>query len=300
MKKKRGARLLLWLLLIVLAITVLPVALLRWIPPPTSSYMLQSPVKPVRYHWVPQEQISKLAGRAVVAAEDQKFYEHQGFDIEAIEKAREHNKHSKRTRGASTISQQTAKNLFLWPGGGYFRKGIEAGYTILIEALWPKQRILEVYLNIAEFGPGIYGVEAASQAYFHHSAAKLSPGEAAHLAAVLPSPRHWSVTHPGSYVQRRVGWIVGQMGYGNHKPDAEPEPDIPDELQQQIDADDDVAVPAESSAPPAAQDENGASQPLLPDDEPEALPVLPPPTESPSPDHAADRSAPAQSLPAPQ
>src|SRR3546814_146042 len=150
MKKRRGPRLLLWLLLAVLAVTVLPVGLLRFIPPPTSSYMLQSPVKPVRYHWVPHERISKLAGRAVIASEDQKFYDHKGFDIEAIEKAREHNKHSKRTRGASTISQQTAKNLFLWPGGGYFRKGIEAGYTILIEALWPKQRILEVYLNIAE------------------------------------------------------------------------------------------------------------------------------------------------------
>src|SRR3546814_5662970 len=98
--------------------------------------------------------------RAVIASEDQKFYDHKGFDSETIEKVREHNNHSKRTGGASTMSQQTAKNLFLWPGGGYFRKGIEAGYTILIEALWPKQRILEVYLNIAEFGPGIYGIEA--------------------------------------------------------------------------------------------------------------------------------------------
>src|SRR3546814_21045253 len=100
----------------------------------------------------------------------------------------------------------------LFPYTTLFRSGIEAGYTILIEALWPKQRILEVYLNIAEFGPGIYGIEAASQAYFHHSAAKLSPTEAAHLASVLPSPRHWSVPHPGRYVPRRVGWIVGQMG----------------------------------------------------------------------------------------
>src|SRR3546814_11775234 len=107
--------------------------------------------------------------------------------------------------------------------------------------------MLEVYRNIAEFGPGIYGIEAASQAYFHHSAAKLSPTEAAHLASVLPSPRHWSVTHPGRYVQRRVGWNVGQMGFGRHKPDTEPEPDIPDELQQQHHAADGVPAPA---APP--------------------------------------------------
>lgn len=302
MKKKRrhGLRLLPWLLFAGLAITVLPVALLRWIPPPTSSYMLQSPVKPVRYQWVPHEQISKLAGRAVVASEDQKFYQHNGFDIEAIEKAREHNKHSKRTRGASTISQQTAKNLFLWSGGGYFRKAIEAGYTILIEAFWPKQRILEVYLNIAEFGPGIYGVEAAAQTYFHHSAAKLSPSEAAHLASVLPSPRHWSVTHPGSYVQRRVSWIVGQMGYGGRTRNAEPEPDIPDDLQQQIDADDGTPVFTESSPPPVPPNggpNSEANHDLLPDDEPEALPVLPPPAESSAPRSEPDRDAPAQSLP---
>src|SRR3546814_1798120 len=107
--------------------------------------------------------------------------------------------------------------------------------------------MLEVYLNIAEYGPGIYGIEAAAHAYFHHSAAKLSPTEAAHLASVLPSPRHWSVTHPGSYVQRRVGWIVGQMGFGRHKPETEPEPDIPDGWKQQIDADDGVTAPVERS-----------------------------------------------------
>lgn len=290
MKKRRGPRLLLWLLLAVLAVTVLPVALLRWVPPPTTSYMLQSPVKPVRYHWQPHDKISKLAGRAVVASEDQKFYQHNGFDIEAIEKAREHNKHSRHTRGASTISQQTAKNLFLWSGGGYLRKGIEAGYTMLIEAFLPKQRILDIYLNIAEFGPGIYGVEAASQAYFHHSAASLSPSEAAHLASVLPSPRHWSVTHPGSYVQRRVRWIVGQMGYGGRKPDTEPEPDIPDDLQQQIDEDDGLQSAAESQLPVAATPNgNGAGLPLLPDDEPESLPTLPPPgSASPPSEPAAD------------
>ncbi|MGH8443642.1 MAG: monofunctional biosynthetic peptidoglycan transglycosylase, partial [Solimonas sp.] len=211
---------------LVLALTVLPVALLRWVPPPTTSYMLQSPTRPVQYRWVPRSRISDAARRAVVAAEDQKFWTHDGFDLDAIEKAREHNQKSKRKRGASTISQQTAKNLFLWSGGGYFRKGIEAGYTLLIEAMWPKERILEVYLNVAEFGPGIYGVEAASQAYFHKPAAKLTAMEAARLAAVLPSPRHWSVAQPGAYVQRRANWIVGQMGYGGSRPGTEPEPEI--------------------------------------------------------------------------
>jgi monofunctional biosynthetic peptidoglycan transglycosylase len=271
-RRRLLSRLLLWVVVMALALTVLPVALLRWIPPPTSSYMLRSPVKPVKYHWTPRAKIADTARRAVVAAEDQKFWTHNGFDLEAIDKARQHNQHSRHIRGASTISQQTAKNLFLWAGGGYFRKGIEAGYTILIEALWPKQRILEMYLNIAEFGPGIYGVEAASQAYFHHSAASLSASEAAHLAAVLPSPRRWSVTHPGGYVQRRVGWILGQMGDGGRQPQSapEPEPEIPDELQQQIEHDEDRAT-ARTPREPAAQ--------LDPDDEPETLPDrLPPPS----------------------
>ncbi|HET8881628.1 MAG TPA: monofunctional biosynthetic peptidoglycan transglycosylase [Solimonas sp.] len=311
-KRHAGRRLLWWLLLGALAVTVLPVALLRWIPPPTTAYMLQSPVKPVRYHWVPREKISAMAGRAVVASEDQKFYTHDGFDLEAIEKARAHNRRSKHVRGASTISQQTAKNLFLWPGGGYFRKAIEAGYTILIEAFWPKPRILEMYLNIAEFGPGIYGVEAASQAYFHHSAATLTANEAARLASVLPSPRHWSVTHPGHYVQRRVGWIVGQMGYG-HRPAAEPEPDIPDELQRQIDEDEgdlpieaapapssesapeSVPEPVPESVPEAAPETPppaAPAPPLEPDDEPMPVPVLPPPADDAAAPAPAPESAP--------
>lgn len=273
-------RVLAWLLAAALALTVLPVLLLRWLPPPTSSYMLQSPTRPVQYHWEPARRISEPARRAVIAAEDQKFWTHRGFDLEAIEKAREHNRRSRRIRGASTISQQTAKNLFLWSGGGYFRKGIEAGYTVLIEALWPKSRILEMYLNIAEFGPGIYGVEAAAQAYFHKSAAELTPSEAARLAAVLPSPRHWSVTRPGAYVQRRAAWILGQMGYGHRA--SEPEPEIPEELQREIDEDQ-----GESEAPvpaPAAPDE-AAPPPLDPDDEPESPPALeaPPPEAAPEP-----------------
>lgn len=278
-KRRRGLRLLGWLLFAALAVTVLPVALLRVLPPPTTAYMLQSPTRPVRYHWVPASRISDNARRAVVAAEDQKFWTHNGFDLEAIEQARAHNRRSRHKRGASTISQQTAKNLFLWPGGGYFRKGIEAGYTVLIEALWPKQRILEVYLNVAEFGPGIYGVEAASQAYFHKPAARLTPMEAARLAAVLPSPRHWSVTRPGAYVQRRANWIVGQMGYGSRsaEPEPEPEPDIPEELQRQIDEEEagraPASVPAESPSPappavPSAPDAAPSPESSAPTDPP--------------------------------
>ncbi len=217
-------------LLLALALLLLPVLALRWLPVPISAFMLASPVQPVRQQWVAAEQIADSARRAVVASEDQKFFEHQGFDVEAIEKAYSHNQKAKRKRGASTISQQTAKNLFLWSGGGYFRKGLEAAYTVLIEALWPKQRILTVYLNIAEFGPGIYGVEAASQAYFKKPAAQLTPTEAARLAAVLPSPRKWKVVNPGVYVQKRSAWILRQMGYSSrplrsYTPDVDPEPE---------------------------------------------------------------------------
>lgn len=238
-------RVLLAAVLIVTALLLLPVLALRWLPAPTSAFMLASPVRPVRQQWVPPERIADSARRAVVASEDQKFFEHQGFDVEAIEKAYAHNQKAKHKRGASTISQQTAKNLFLWSGGGYFRKGLEAAYTVLIEALWPKQRILTVYLNIAEFGPGIYGVEAAAQTYFEKSAAQLTASEAARLAAVLPSPRRWSVAKPGPYVQKRTAWILRQMGYGTAPrpvtaPERDPEPlsspDEPDDAAPAVDA----------------------------------------------------------------
>ena len=222
---KRFFKVILLLVLLGLAVFVLPVAALRWLPAPTSAFMLASDTSPVRYQWISAGQIPDAARRAVVASEDQKFFEHEGFDIEAMQKAYAHNQKSKRRRGASTISQQTAKNLFLWQGGGYFRKGIEAVYTVLIEALWPKQRILTVYLNIAEFGPGIYGLEAASQAFFKKPAAKLSLAEVARLAAVLPSPRKWSAAKPGPYVQKRSFWILRQMGAGPRaEPASEPEP----------------------------------------------------------------------------
>jgi len=229
---------------------LLPVLALRWLPAPTSAFMLASDVKPVRHQWVPAEAIADTARRAVVASEDQKFFEHQGFDIEAIQKAYASNqKKGRRVRGASTISQQTAKNLFLWSGGGYFRKGIEAVYTVLIEALWPKQRILTVYLNIAEFGPGIYGVEAAAQAYFKKPAAKLTANEAARLAAVLPNPTKWKVSKPGPYVQKRTTWILGQMGYGARR--QEPPPEEPEPLPG-MDHDASPVVEADAPAPEGA------------------------------------------------
>ena len=210
-----------------LILVLVCMALLRWLPPPTTAFMLQSQVKPVRYTWVPLARISQFAGLAVIASEDQKFRLHHGFDVEAMQKAYEQNqKNHHRKRGASTISQQTAKNLFLWPEGGYARKAVEAALTSLMELMWSKDRILEMYLNIAEFGPGIYGVEAASRAYFSKSAANLSPDEAARLAAVLPNPRQWNAKNPGPYVQRRANWVMGQMGYGSRSSPVE-EPDMP-------------------------------------------------------------------------
>ncbi len=249
-RRIRPLRWLLYLLLLGLALTVLPVAALRWLPVPTTAFMLASDKKPVRHQWVSAARIPDAARRAVVASEDQKFFEHQGFDLEAMQKAYVHNQKSKRRRGASTISQQTAKNLFLWQGGGYFRKGLEAIYTVLIEALWPKQRILTVYLNIAEFGPGIYGVEAAAQAFFRKSAAQLSVAEAARLAAVLPSPSKWSAAKPGPYVQKRAQWIARQMGYG-HGPRPAPVEE-PDPLPETA-SDTAVAEPPAPMAPPAAE-----------------------------------------------
>ncbi|SEP91863.1 monofunctional biosynthetic peptidoglycan transglycosylase [Solimonas aquatica] len=259
-------RLLFWLLIVVLSLTLLPVALLRFLPPPTTAYMLQSPVKPVRYEWVPASRISAPMRRAVVISEDQKFWDHHGFDVEAMQKAYEHNQRSKRKRGASTISQQTAKNLFLWPGGGYLRKGIEAGYTVLLEQLWSKDRILEMYLNIAEFGPGIYGVEAAAQAYFHESAAQLSASEAARLAAILPSPRRWNPVRPGPYVQSRANWIAAQLRGGRSDTD---EPEMPEFLRRALEAEEagrsePPPEPSHTPAPPDTQSPDGGEAEAAP------------------------------------
>lgn len=162
--------------------------------------------------WVSMDDISPWMGLAVIAAEDQKFPEHWGFDVSAIEKALAHNERNEnRIRGASTLSQQTAKNLFLWDGRSWVRKGLEAGLTLGMETVWSKKRILTVYLNVAEFGDGIFGVEAAAQRYFHKPASRLSPSEAALLAAVLPNPLRFKASAPSGYVRSRQAWIMRQM-----------------------------------------------------------------------------------------
>ncbi|HXH03195.1 MAG TPA: monofunctional biosynthetic peptidoglycan transglycosylase [Candidatus Competibacteraceae bacterium] len=208
-----------WLAAGWVTLTVLLVLLLRWVPPLTSGIMVQTwfsalsslPEGGIRYHWVPYEAISPQLALAVVAAEDQLFPAHSGFDWRAIGKALEHNSRSQRIRGASTISQQVAKNLFLWSGRSWLRKGLEAWFTLWLEALWSKQRILEVYLNIAEMGEFTFGAEAASRRYFGKPAAELSAAEAALLAAVLPNPRQFRVDAPSRYVRSRQSWILRQM-----------------------------------------------------------------------------------------
>jgi monofunctional glycosyltransferase len=203
-----------------IAVSILTVVLLRWINPPYSAFMADAQMTAwldrdstyvFRHEWVDLSQISPNLPLAVVASEDQKFTEHWGFDVEAIEKAYSLNQHNHKVRGASTISQQVAKNLFLWSGRSYLRKGLEAYFTILIEGIWPKRRILEIYLNIAEFGHGTYGAEAAAQRFFGKSASRLTRSDAAVLAAVLPNPVRFSATAPSRYVQQRREWILDQM-----------------------------------------------------------------------------------------
>ena len=200
------------------AVTVLAVVALRWIDPPTTTFMLRDRIGGLfdqdyqfRHDWRDWDAISKYAAIAVIAAEDQQFPFHRGFDFKQIDKALEDRERGRRVRGASTISQQVAKNLFLWPGQSWFRKGLEAGITVLIELAWPKRRILEVYLNVAEFGPGTWGVQAASRRYFRKDASRLTSAEAALLAAVLPSPRRYRIDAPGPYVRKRQAWIQRQM-----------------------------------------------------------------------------------------
>ena len=192
-------------------LSIVVVLAFRWLPVPTTAFMILDTESGPAHDWVPWSEISGHAAVAVIAAEDQKFPVHDGFDFQAIDKAMADAGRGRRQRGASTISQQVAKNLFLWPGRSWFRKGLEVWFTIWIEALWPKQRILEVYLNSAEFGRGVWGVEAASRHYFGKPAARLTRSEAALLAAVLPSPKRLRVANPSAYVRRRQEWILGQM-----------------------------------------------------------------------------------------
>lgn len=193
---------------------VLPAGLVlpwRWIDPPTSSYISQAQAEgfDVQRQWVDWQEMSPHLPIAVVAAEDQNFPLHHGFDIESIRSALR--EQSRRQRGASTISQQVAKNLFLWPGHSWVRKGLEAYLTGFIEILWPKRRILEIYLNVAEFGPGVFGAGAAARQFFSSPASDLTAGQAATLAAVLPNPKRMSAAKPSTHVEKRVIWILGQM-----------------------------------------------------------------------------------------
>jgi len=200
--------------------TVLLVLALRWIDPPTTAFMLSSRVGAalageksyrLRHQWVDYRQISRNAPLAMIAAEDQLFPQHWGFDFKSIDDSIRDSRDGKRLRGASTLTQQVAKNLFLWKGPSFARKGFEAYFTVLLEALWPKQRIIEVYLNVAEFGRGVYGVGAASRYYFRKPAARLTAADSALLAAVLPNPRRLKVNAPSVYVRKRQEWILWQM-----------------------------------------------------------------------------------------
>ncbi|GAB3378028.1 monofunctional biosynthetic peptidoglycan transglycosylase [Lysobacter fragariae] len=236
---KWGARVRRWwwrIPLLVMAFTVLQVVVLRFVDPPFSAFMVARQLEAwgsgdfgfrIAYDWRDREDISSNAPLAMIAAEDQNFPTHHGFDFKAIEKARAHNERAEerarkrnkpvqRLRGASTISQQTAKNLFLWRGQGitrWARKGLEVWYTMLIETLWPKSRIIEVYVNTVELGDGVYGVQAASRTYYRKDAKHISAAEAARLAAVLPAPRRYSVARPGPFVERRSNQIQRQMRY---------------------------------------------------------------------------------------
>jgi len=203
-----------------LALSWLMVLALRFVPPWTSAVMMERQAGALlhgeqgfrlQHRWVPWNQVSPYVPLAMVAGEDQKFPFHHGFDFDSIQDAVDAADDGKRLRGASTISQQTAKNLFLWNGRSFVRKGLEAYFTVLIEMTWPKQRIIEVYMNIAELGDGIYGVGAASDAFFHVQPSRLSPAQAARLAAVLPSPRRFHADAPSAYVLRRANWIQQQM-----------------------------------------------------------------------------------------
>jgi len=204
----------LWFLIITIGLVVL----FKWIPVPITPLMViryfenDSP-KILKHDWKSLENISENLQLAVICSEDQNFLKHNGFDIAAIEKAIESNKNGKRIRGASSISQQTAKNVFLWPKRSWLRKGFETYFTFLIELFWSKERIMEVYLNSIEMGNGIYGAEAASQYWFKKPATKLSKLEASAIAAILPNPRKYKANPASNYIASRKNWIINQMSF---------------------------------------------------------------------------------------
>lgn len=198
-----------------LLISVSTLLLLRFVNPPTTAFMVGHQINhgmdTIHHRWVSFENISRWMPQAAIASEDQRFLSHHGLDFDAIQQALGESRQGGALRGASTITQQTAKNLFLWSGRSYVRKLLEAGLAVALDALWPKQRSMEVYLNIAEFGDGIYGVEAASQYYFGTSARYLSQEQSARLVAVLPNPKRLNAGNPSAYVRDRADWIRNQM-----------------------------------------------------------------------------------------
>lgn len=221
-----------------IVLSVVSVIIFRWVPVPVTPLMLIRGVEQkldgkdfkLKHDWVSLDEISPKLQLAVVCSEDQNYLKHFGFDFKAIEKALKENEKGKRIRGGSTISQQTAKNVFLWPGRSYIRKAFEIWFTLLIEVFWSKERIMEVYLNSIEMGDGVYGAEAASQFWFHKSALKLSKDEASAIAAVLPNPLKYKATPPSQYINIRKAWIKQQMNfwgnkldYDKYKDDDEPE-----------------------------------------------------------------------------
>ncbi len=218
---KKIQRILRWIVLLFFGSTILSVFILRWCPVYVTPLMIircgqqmsRGEKLRLRHHWVPIEEISEHLPVAVMSSEDQNFLQHHGFDFDAIGKAVEEHRKGKRQRGASTISQQTAKNVFLWTGGGWFRKGLEVYFTALIELMWNKHRIMEVYLNSIEMGDGIYGAEAVSQIHFGYPARELTRANAALIAATLPNPLRFSSKSPSSYMLRRQSWILKQMRY---------------------------------------------------------------------------------------
>ncbi len=204
-----------WFFIISIATTII----FRWVPIPVTPLMLIRCIEQkmdgkemkLKKDWVSFQKLSPYLQLAVVCSEDQNFIKHNGFDFKAIDKAMKHNENHKRKRGASTISQQTAKNVFLWPGRSWIRKGFEVYFTFLIETFWSKERIMEVYLNVAEMGDGIYGAEAASAIYFHKDASRLTKREAAAITAILPNPRKYKAVNPGAYILKRQAWVLNQM-----------------------------------------------------------------------------------------
>ncbi len=219
-------RAVLWTLSTALALSIILVLIFRFVPVPFTPLMgiraseMHAKNRPIKLkkEWVSLGDISPNLQLAVIASEDQRFFEHFGFDFEAIGKAADYNKLSKQKIGASTISQQVAKNVFLWPSRTWLRKGLEAYFTLLIEVVWSKERILEVYLNVIETGDGIFGAEAAAKAYFGNTASKLTPYQAALIAAALPSPRRWNPAQPNLFLRAKGSWIMHRAAWmkANH------------------------------------------------------------------------------------